>query len=333
MADPSDLVQANGWQAFLNACKHSLRTHPREWAAGSLLAGALVWVYFPVLSEMVLRWGNDSRYSHGFLVPLFSLFLLYILRDHLTGNRAWGPSWWGAALLLVGLATHAAGSFVYFEWLKDMSLLPTLAGVAVLLGGWPALKWAWPAVVFQVFMVPLPFWLEVGLAQPLQRIGTLVSCYAIQTLGFAAYSEGNIIRMGDVKIGVVEACSGLSMLLTFFALSTATAILVRRPLWERLLLVASAVPIALAANISRIIVTAVLFKVAGVYWGELVFHTLAGYLMILWALGILWAELQLIAWVLPTREVADPLTDTQSSVLAGTQWGQFSPTKSRTRTK
>jgi exosortase len=292
MAAPSNLAEVPTRHALLKAVAGSLRSSYREWLAGSLLAGALLWVFFPVLSAMVERWGNDARYSHGYLVPLFGLFLLYARRDHLTGKSAWRPNWWGAALLLVGLATHAAGSYVYFDWLNDIALLPCLAGLTVLLGGWPALKWAWPAVAFQAFMVPLPFWLEVGMAQPLRRIGTLVSCYALQTLGFAAYSEGNIIRMGDVKLGVEEACSGLSMLVTFFAVSTGAAILVRRPLWERLLLVASAVPIALVANITRIIVTAVLFKVAGTYWGELVFHTLAGYLMPLLALGLLWVELR-----------------------------------------
>src|SRR5205823_12397771 len=92
---------------------------------------------------------------------------------------------------------------------------------------------------------------------------TIISTYALQTFGFAAFAEGNVIRMGEVHIGVVEACSGLSMLVIFFALSTAVAIVVSRPLWERLLLAASAIPIALASNVTRITVTGALHKLVG----------------------------------------------------------------------
>jgi exosortase len=152
-------------------------------------------------------------------------------------------------------------------------------------------------------MVPLPYRLEVALAHPLQRLGTWASTYALQTLGFAAFAEGNVIRMRPVRIGVVEACSGLSMLVIFFALSTAVAVLANRPLWERLLLVASAVPIAVAANVTRITVTGVLHKWVGRELADYVFHDLAGWLTMPLALGMLWAELRLLAWVIRTREV------------------------------
>ena len=156
-------------------------------------------------------------------------------------------------------------------------------------------------------MVPLPFRLEIALAHPLQRIGTVASTYALQTLGFSAFSEGNVVRMGDIRLGVVEACSGLSMLVIFFALSTAVAIVVRRPPWERLILVASAVPIALACNITRITVTGVLYKVAGEEWANFVFHDLAGWLMMPLALGMLWVEMKTLAWVVvPRKDEAAP---------------------------
>jgi exosortase len=205
-------------------------------------------------------------------------------------------------VLLAGLALRAAGTYLYLDWFNALALLPCLAGLALLWGGWPALAWAWPAVAFAAFMVPLPYHLEGALAHPLQRLGTWASTYALQTLGFAAFAEGNVIRMGPVRIGVVEACSGLSMLVIFFALSTAVAVLANRPLWERLLLVASAVPIAVAANVTRITVTGVLHKWVGRELADYVFHDLAGWLTMPLALGMLWAELRLLAWVIRTRE-------------------------------
>jgi exosortase len=266
---------------------------------GLIGAVVLLWVYAPTLTAVAQRWGQDPNYSHGYLVPLFAAFLLWSRRDLLAGAASRRPSWWGALLLAAGLALSATGTYLYLGWLKGLSLLPCLAGLAVLLGGGAALRWSWPAIAFLGFMIPLPYRLEVALTQPLQRLGTLASTYALQTLGFAAFSEGNVICLGRARIGVVEACSGLSMLVIFFALSAAVALLVRRPLWERLFLVASAVPIALLANVTRITVTGMLHEVAGPELADLVFHDLAGWLMMPLALGLLWVELRLLSWILP----------------------------------
>lgn len=265
----------------------------------------LFWVYFPVLSGLASSWQHDPRYSHGYCVPLFSAYLLWSRRASIAGVVP-AANWWGLPVLLIGLALNAAGTYLYLDWFNSLSLLPTFAGVILLLGGWPALRWSWSAVAFLAFMVPLPFRLEVAMAHPLQRVGTIASTYVLQTLGFAAFSEGNVVRMGTVRLGVVEACSGLSMLVIFFALSTAVAIVVRRPLWERLMLVASAVPIALLCNITRITVTGILHKVAGAEWADYVFHDLAGWLMMPLALGMLWVELKTLAWVvLPRQSVTE----------------------------
>ncbi len=272
-------------------------------AAGVLLAAG-AWAFAPTLGGLAERWGHDSRYSHGYLVPLFSLFLLWRQREALCGPGM-EPSWWGLGVLAAGLALSAAGTGVYLDWFNALALPACLAGGVVLLRGWRGLGVAWPALAFLLFMVPLPYQLEVALAHPLQRVATKLSTLAIQTLGFVAVAEGNTIRMGAVRIGVVEACSGLSMLMIFFALCTAAALLLRRPLVERLLVVASAVPIALLANVLRIVVTAVLHKLAGHELADLVFHDLAGWLMMPLALGMLWLGYRLFSWVFPLRAPAE----------------------------
>jgi exosortase len=284
-------------------CGH-LRPRAKEATAAGALLGGLLWAYWPALADMARRWGDDSRYSHGYLVPLFALFLLWSRRGRFAAGLG-RPSWWGLPCLAGGLALHFAGTYLYLDWLSGVALLPCLAGACLLLGGRPALRWAWPAVAFLVFMVPLPFRVETALAHPLQRVATLVSTYALQTLGFAAFAEGNVIRMGAVRLGVVEACSGLSMLMIFFAVSTAVAAFVPR-LLDKALIVASAVPIALAANITRIAVTGALHKTVGSRLADLVFHDLAGWLMMVLALALLWLEFRLLSWVLipaPVREI------------------------------
>lgn len=289
---------------MLARLRQALSSSPAECLTAALAVAGLLWVYGPTLGGLAQRWGHDSRYSHGYLVPLFALYLLGSRRALLV-PADWRPSWWGVPAVLAGLALNATGTLLFFEPLNAFSLLGCLAGLAVLVGSRTALVWSWPAIAFLVFMVPLPFQVEVALAHPLQRVATHLSTYTLQTLGFAAFAEGNVIRMGEVRIGVVEACSGLSMLLIFFALSTAVALVVRRPLGERVLIVVSALPVALLSNVTRIVVTGVLHKVAGPKLADLVFHNLAGWLMMPLALGMLWLEMRLLDWVFPTREVQD----------------------------
>jgi exosortase len=274
----------------------------------AVVAVALAWVYWTTFVELASRWANQSQYSHGWLVPVFSAYLLYS-RRHMLAAGPLTPSWWGVPMLLVGIGLRFFGVYIYFDWLAAVSLLPCLAAACLLTGGWRMLNWAWPAIAFLVFMIPLPFRLEAALSHPLQRIGTIMSTFILQTLGMTAYSEGNVIVLGEVRIGVVEACSGLNMLMTFFALSTGVAMLMRRSPLERVIVFASAVPIALATNIIRIAVTAILHKVAGRELADLVFHDLAGYLMPVVALGMLWVLLRLMDWLLLPPEQG-PSADT-----------------------
>jgi exosortase len=313
---------------------------PGERCLVTLIGAALLWVYWPTFTELEHRWDSQSQYSHGYIVPLFSIYLL-CFRGGLRVSRfranwstllssihslgsAWGrlpddrfrPSLWGLPFLAFGLALRFGGVYVYFDWLAAISLLPCLAGACLLAGGWRALHWAWPAIAFLAFMIPLPHQLETGLSHPLQRIGTILSTFSLQTLGLTAYAEGNVIVLGEVRLGVVEACSGLSMLMTFFALSTAVVLLIDRSPLERAVIFLSAIPIALAANIIRIIVTAILHKTVGSEWADLVFHDLAGYLMPLLALGMLWLLLGLMSWVL-----VSPPSDDEALEGFGYGWG------------
>ena len=266
----------------------------------------LVWVYWPALDDMAHKWSHNPQYSHGYLVPLFALALLWLRRERLTAV-SFQLNWWGVPLVAIGVALYLAGAYGYFDWLEGVSLLPCLAGVAVLLGGRRALAWAWPAIAFLAFMVPLPFGLEQALGGPLRSLATRASTWALQTLGLPALAQGNIIIVRAHKIGVAEACSGLSMLLTFAAVATAVAVVIRRPLLDKLLIVASAVPIALLANVARITATGVLYETAGSQVARAFFHDFAGWLMMPLAVGLLWVELRLLSRLLVERRSESPL--------------------------
>jgi len=244
------------------------------------------------------KWATDPQYSHGFLVPLFAAVLLWLRRARIKGKTL-KPAPAGIALICVGLGLHLAGGRYYYDWLDMVSLLPVLAGLCLCYGGRPVLTWAWPAIAFLVFMLPLPHRIETALSQPLRRFATHSSTYALQTIGFAAVSEGNNILMGDATpLSIDAACGGLGMLVTFFAVTTAVALVSRRRLLDRVIIVLSAVPIALIANVIRITITGVLHAEVGGETADVFFHDVAGWLMMSLALGLLWIEVWLLAHLL-----------------------------------
>ena len=147
-------------------------------------------------------------------------------------------------------------------------------------------------------------------------LATLGSTSLLQALGLPALAEGNVIYIGTHQLEVEKACSGLSMLMTFAALIAATTILIERPIWEKLVLLASAVPIALISNIVRIVLTAWAYHKIGPEglvlprsldpkgaWtvGKLS-HDTAGWAMMPIALVLVWIELRLMAWLVVEEE-------------------------------
>src|SRR5262249_17993443 len=169
------------------------------------------------------------------------------------------------------------------------------------------LRWAGPAVAFLIFMFPLPSFLDTRLLAPLQKMATTASTYVLQTMGIPSYSEGNRIVIGEVQLGVVEACSGLRMLTIFIALSFAIVLVTDRPFWERVVIVLSSIPIAVVSNIVRIVVTAILYLTVGGEWVDEVFHDLDGYLMMPLALGLLYLEFQILSHLLIDEGDSGPL--------------------------
>lgn len=262
-----------------------------------VLGGCLLWSLWPVLGTMAGRWSGGPRYSHGYFVPIFALALLWMRRSRLEGVTP-RPSTWGLAFLALGAATQLVGGYFRINSIEGWALFPYLAGLCVLLGGWPVLRWAWPSIAFLFFMIPLPSRLEMALGRPLQTIATVASTYALQTLGFMAFSEGNVIQLNEARIGVVEACSGLSMLITFIALATAAALVVKRPLLDKIVLVLSSIPVALLANVARITATGMLHDLVGSEVANRFYHDLADWLMIPLALLLYWFEIWLLSHIL-----------------------------------
>jgi len=267
------------------------------WAA---LAGLLPWSYWEPLASLAGRWWNESDYLHCFLIMPFAGYLLWFRADMIRGRTLKG-SWWGLAFLGVCALMRWGSAYFYYALLDPMSLVPCLAGLALFLGGWRALWWAWPSVAILAFMVPLPGFASEILSHPLQRVGTIASTYLIQTIGIPAVARGNVIGLSEADIGVVEACSGLRMMMLFLTVCFAAALVMDRSPIEKAIIVLSAAPIAVLANVVRITTTAMLHEWASHDVADAVFHDLAGWFMMPLAVVFLWGEM----WVL-SKALVDP---------------------------
>jgi exosortase len=277
------------------------------WAILIGLLGALTYAFGNELdSRGAMKFWENPKYSHGWLVPVFTAILLW-MRYEPFGPVKLSERWAGFALLSAGIAMRMAATFYVSHVAEMVSFVPSVAGVFLLMGGWRMMRWAGPAVGFLVFMFPLPGFLDAQLLTPLQRIATRSSTYVLQTMGIPSYYEGNVIYIGEMQLGVVEACSGLRMLTIFIALSFAIVLVTERPLWERIVIVLSSIPIALVSNIVRIVVTALLYKTVGAEWVDRVFHDLDGWLMMPFALGLLYLEFQILSHLVIDDSPSGPL--------------------------
>jgi exosortase len=294
-----------------------------NWTAGlgkrCIVAGILAlfgWAYWSTLVDVKHHWDSDPLYSHGYLVPGFACLLLWLRKD-LLKDKVLQPSAWGLALLIVGTAMRIIPLRYGFSVADRYSILPTLAGICLGLGGWAALRWAWPAVAFLLFMLHLPAGVDQWLAAPLQRIATAASTNALQTLGFFAVSEGNTILLSAGELSVEEACSGLRMLVTFCAMTTAVAVLAQRSWLQRIIIVASSLPLAVVCNVARITLTGVVHETLGPDMARYVFHDLAGWLMILMGLALLWLELAVLGRLFTPVSASRPVYGMPSGVAGG----------------
>lgn len=292
------------------------RVDLRVWGAVAALAVLIGLSFANCLAALAQRWWNEADYSHGFFVPVFSGYLLWHRRGILAAGKTMGGRWLGVLFLLFSAGVRLASAYLSFPLLDPLALLPCLAGVALVAGGWQALRWSWPAIAFLVFMIPLPGFVAGQLGGPLQRLATVSSTYLLQTCGVPATALGNVIWLTKGQIGVVEACNGLRMLITFFAITVGAALVMKNSIWEKLIVVISALAIGLIANVVRITATGMAFEWASPELADKLFHDFAGWLMMPLATVVLFLELHLLSRLL-IAPLKGPVIHPEFSTAAG----------------
>jgi len=262
-----------------------------------LLAGMAVFIgimYWDGLSYLVGQWSAQDEYSHGFLIPLVALYLLWQNKAALQRLECRG-SWWGAVLVVLSLALFLLGELSTLYILIQYSFLILLAGLVLSFAGFPGLRVTWVPLVVLLLMIPLPNFLYQGLSSELQLISSKLGVLLIRSAGVSVFLEGNVIDLGAMKLEVAEACSGLRYLFPLLTVSFILAYVFRAPLWMRLLVFVSALPITVLMNSFRIGIIGLLVDRWGPVMAEGFLHDFEGWVVFMLSLVVLLAEILLLA--------------------------------------
>lgn len=257
----------------------------------TLIAAA---TFSEALSELVRRWTKQEEYSHGFLIPVIVAWLIWTRRDALVASIG-QPSWIGAVLILLAAAMHIVGKLSALFVLSQLAFIVTLLGIALAVGGYSFLKTTFVPIIFLIFAIPLPYFIDSVLSYRLQLISSQLGTSFIRLFQIPVYLEGNIIDLGVYKLQVVEACSGLRYLYPLMSLGFLTAYLFQAPLWQRALVFLSTIPITIVMNSLRIGIVGILVN----YWGpqdaDGFLHLFEGWVIFIACAGVLAAEMALLA--------------------------------------
>ena len=256
------------WQTF----------KPFGWQ-GLLLVAVLILLYAPVLKTLVYQWYVDADYSHGFLVPLLSGYLIWQRRDKLR-HIPKRPSLWGMAIVLMAMALLFLGSLGAELFLARFSLLCTLCGLIVYFCGGAMLRAMAFPMAFLLFAIPIPVVVYNEIVFPLQFIASKFATWTLETLNlFPIMREGNVLILPGMTLEVVEACSGIRSLMSLLALAAGFGYLVERSAIARWVLFLAMIPLAIVSNGTRVMVTAIMANYLGPQAAEGFMHEFSGWVI------------------------------------------------------
>ncbi|MBI2877030.1 MAG: VPLPA-CTERM-specific exosortase XrtD [Candidatus Tectomicrobia bacterium] len=235
-------------------------------------------LYHDILAKLVTSWWIDPNYSHGFLIPLVSAYLLWERREQFA-RLVPAPASWGLLVLCLGLGLLILGQAGAELFLMRSSLLVVMAGMILFLGGRAYLQASAFPLAYLVFMIPLPFLVFNAVAFPLQLFASRFAAAVMQSVGLSVLREGNVIQLPAMTMEVAEACSGLRSLISLLALGMAFAYFTQTGWWRRALLVTLTIPIAILANAFRVTGTGFLAHFLSQKAAEGFYHTFSGWLV------------------------------------------------------
>ncbi len=258
------------------------------------LALAWLWLYHDVIRRLVDDWRVDENYSHGCLIPFISGYALWAQRATLA-SLPLAPRWLiGGAVLLFAVLLLWAGILSGELYAARLSLCLSLVGITLYFGGWQWLRVCAFSLGLLLLAIPIPSLLFNPLAFRLQLLASDWATRAIRACGVPALREGNVIELVNMKLQVVEACSGIRSLMTLLTLAIVYAYFFERSWWRRIVLVLAVAPIAVVTNAARVTGTGLLAHRYGESMAEGFLHNFSGTLVFIAAVLLL----LLTAWLL-----------------------------------
>ena len=258
-----------------------------------IIGGLFVYLFRREIETIVHKWLTDSSWSHGFLIPLFSL---YFLNQHKTQilNLQTKPNYLGLFFLICGILFYPFNIVhLHYAYLRPIGMIATLGAVALFLGGWGLVKYTWLPIGYLVFAVPLPARYYVSLTIPMRQLAATVAAFLLNLVNdLEATASGvvvDVIYKGqrlEPALDVAEACSGMRLLMAFLALGVAMAYLHYRPIWQRVILLVSTTPIAIFCNIVRVTVTGFIYVMIHPRYAQGIYHDMLGMAMLPLAFGL-----------------------------------------------
>jgi len=274
------------------------------WFMASFVIIAFLWSYWSDIIKLVNIWLRSDEYSSGLLVPFLAIYILWSRRYKIAGVHI-KPSMWGLLVFLVAQGIRLYyGLYLGFGSAERFSIALSIAALVLFLFGWQLFRKVSTVLLFLCLMLPWPNRVQSSVALPLQRLATSSAVFCLEMMGYDIIQEGNIIHIGQTTVAVAEACNGLRMVTAFFVIIGLVILLVKRAWWEKLIVLASSLPIAFLCNTVRLTITAMAFTVlSGEHW-EKIFHDFGGYAMMPLALVASVTELWLLTKLttLPIKE-------------------------------
>lgn len=295
-AEPSSYVENEATEIAeaANAASIANLTTTARWLVPAImLAGVFIWTFWDAVERLWGVWQRHPDYGVGQLVPLAAAYLIYTRRAELS---EWTPQrWWpGVAVFFAGVGSTWAGEWYAFPFLAYAGVVLSANGILMSLlgrGHWKAFLYP---MLFLFLACPLPQRLHETIMLPLQTLGASLSSGFLELVGVPALRSGHVLEIGGRQVAVAEACSGLRMVMALVVVVAFVADLVRRPFWQRAILLLSAIPVALTCNVARIVFASLLYYADLPWLAEGAFHDAAGLAMVPIALMLIVLELRWI---------------------------------------
>ena len=244
----------------------------------AIIAFCFLLLYLSVMRGLVSDWIRMPDFSHGFLIPIVSLYFVYERRKELSvlsPSTAWG----GFGLIVFGILLNLLGNLATEFFTMRFSMLVVLGGIILFLLGKEFFKTLLFPLVFLVFMIPIPSVLMDRITFPMQLFASKVAARSLDLIGIPVLREGNIIQLANTSLEVAEACSGIRSLISLLALSVVFAYFSQNTTWKRIVLVLSTFPIAIIANAARVTGTGILAHHYGDQVAQGFFHGFSGWIL------------------------------------------------------